>query len=178
MGSKTKGGWYCVGIHRDVNGDICGVKKSHVFKYEPCEVDDKTSPIVRRKEWFFKSEDECRRKCELLTKEVCKNMVRHGFVEFSKYFASRAHESDTMLTVGDLVKFLKKQDQDALVVGFCGNSGAYISQLKEIPNDSVTTVGDLKARDRKRLKGRLRENDWWRKMFRYVKDEDVIIQFY
>lgn len=178
MGSKTKGGWYCVGIHRDVDGNQCGVDKSHVFRYEPREVTSKTDPIVRRKGWFFKTYEECQRKCKSLTKEVCKNMVRHGFVEFNKYFASRAHETDTMLTVGDLVKFLKKQDQNALVVGFSENSNAYISQFKEIPNESVTTVGDMKARDRKRLKGRLRENDWWRRMYRYVKNEDVIIQFY
>ena len=91
-----------------------------------------------------------------------------------------------MLTVKDLIEFLKKQDPNALVVGYEPNSYAYISQSKDLPSVQIRTVKDDKiyeyahlmehyrhlSEDRKkRIEEKLNE------MYRYVQDQDVIIQF-
>lgn len=186
MKRKNKTVWYCTGVHRDKKGEPCPSDFSHRFGYEPREVLPK-SPSLLKKDWIFGNEADCKRMCDSLNRTIRRNMRKRGYAEFCDYLNSRDHELDTMLTVKDLVRFLKTQDQDALVVGWCANSGGYLSQFKDIPNDYVTTVGEFKAKERDRLKRafrcsttsetRKRVNDALKEMFRFVKDNDVIIQF-
>lgn len=90
-----------------------------------------------------------------------------------------------MLTVGKLVAWLQKQDQDACILAYEPNSDAYIEQLDDLPNYDICTVAKAKADMRRGLL------DWYRDIpdkeskvdksvsivFRYAKDNDVIIKF-
>lgn len=90
-----------------------------------------------------------------------------------------------MLTVQKLIDYLKTQDPNACILAYEPNSDAYIEQLPELPNPDVENVAEAK----KRLESNLR---YWYKdsenseekikqdldiVFRYAKDNDVIIRF-
>lgn len=90
-----------------------------------------------------------------------------------------------MLTVGKLVEWLQKQDQDACVLAWEDNSCAYIEQMPDVPNCDVCTVEKCREDTRESLR------QWYRgtegaeekieheieTMFRYAEPGDVIIKF-
>ena len=98
-----------------------------------------------------------------------------------KYADSRSK----MLTVQKLIDYLKTQDPNACILAYEPNSDAYIEQLPELPNSDVENVAEAK----KRLESNLRS--WYKdsenaeekikrdleNVFRYAKDNDVIIRF-
>lgn len=98
--------------------------------------------------------------------------------------AMHKYRSDDMLTVQDLIDYLKTQNPRACVVGFERNSNAYIEYPKELPNMYVCTVKEDKKRARKSIKSwykhespeeitkKVREQ--MKEMYRYVEDDDVI----
>lgn len=90
-----------------------------------------------------------------------------------------------MLTVQKLIDYLKTQDPNACILAYEPNSDAYIEQLPELPSPDVENVAEAK----KRLESNLRS--WYKDsenseekikqdleiVFRYAKDNDVIIRF-
>ena len=98
-----------------------------------------------------------------------------------KYADSRSK----MLTVQKLIDYLKTQDPNACILAYEPNSDAYIEQLPELPSPDVENVVEAK----KRLESNLRS--WYKDtknaeekikrdletVFRYAKDNDVIIRF-
>ena len=90
-----------------------------------------------------------------------------------------------MLTVGELVEYLKTLDQEASVLAFEPNSNAYIEQFPDLPNQCVCTVAEDKKREEMLAKG------WYRgtenaeesvrkhlsEVYRYAKDSDVVFNF-
>ena len=94
---------------------------------------------------------------------------------------SRKH----MLTVRKLVAWLQQQDQDACVLAYEPNSDAYIEQLDDLPNCDICTVAKAKKDMHDSLKSWYRDtSDADEKIkrdidiiFRYSKDNDVIIRF-
>lgn len=90
-----------------------------------------------------------------------------------------------MLTVQKLIDYLKTQDPNACILAYEPNSDAYIEQLPELPSPDVENVVEAK----KRLESNLRS--WYKdsenaeekikrdleNVFRYAKDNDVIIRF-
>ena len=102
-------------------------------------------------------------------------------VAHEKYTDSRSK----MLTVQKLIDYLKTQDPDACILAYEPNSDAYIEQLPNLPSPDIENVVDAK----KRLESNLRS--WYKDtknaeekikrdletVFRYAKDNDVIIRF-
>ena len=90
-----------------------------------------------------------------------------------------------MLTVGRLVEWLKKQDQDACVLAWEDNSRAYIEQFPDLPSPDVCTVEQCMADTRENLKQWYRGvagadekiEDEIKTSFRYARHGDVIIKF-
>jgi hypothetical protein len=177
--------WYCMGQYYDKKGKPCEFSKGKTFKYIPMLRNNTEN--LRKQDWIFDTKSKCQKKCDILNRDLQNRMKKHGYTDFKKYLFSRAHEEDTMLTVKDLIKYLKTQDQDALVVGYEFNSCAYTSQSKNIPNCCIRTVKEDKEREMEYLKQqypklnkkaikkkfsiRLKEN------YRYVQDNDIIINF-
>jgi len=60
----------------------------------------------------------------------------------------KEHRSQDMLTVKDVIKYLKTQKPDACILGYETNSRAYIEQFKDIPNMYIRTVREDKIRQR------------------------------
>lgn len=98
--------------------------------------------------------------------------------------AMHKYRSDDMLTVQDLIDYLKTQNPRACVVGFEQNSNAYIEYPKELPNMYVCTVKEDKKRARKHIKAWYRHDspdeikkkvkEEMKEMYRYTEDDDVI----
>lgn len=94
------------------------------------------------------------------------------------------YRSCDMLTVQDVIDYLKTQNPNACVVGFERNSNAYIEQFKEIPNHYICTVKEMKKRDRESLKQWYKDSapeERKKKIkedlavtYRYTEDDDVI----
>lgn len=96
-----------------------------------------------------------------------------------------ADDRSKMLTVQKLIDYLKTQDPNACILAYEPNSDAYIEQLPELPSPDVESVAEAK----KRLESNLRS--WYKDsenaeekikrdletVFRYAKDNDVIIRF-
>lgn len=109
------------------------------------------------------------------------------FVDKDNQFTKlrRSKESKLMLTVKDIINFLKTQDPDALVLGFEMNSNAYISQFKE-PQRYFIPVHKAKEDERKYrrnyYKGMPEEEMEKRisldieEIFRYSRNNDIIIE--
>lgn len=103
--------------------------------------------------------------------------------ELEKYM--REHRSEDMLTVKDLIAYLKKQNPNACILGYESNSSAYIEQSKVLKH-TVLTVKEDKVRVKADLE------NWYRhdpedvrnqkvkrdmdEMYRYSEDDDVIIK--
>lgn len=90
-----------------------------------------------------------------------------------------------MLTVQKLIDYLKTQDPDACILAYEQNSDAYIEQLPGLPSPDILTVAEAKKSMRKDLESWYKnipdapvkiENDI-ATVFRYAKDNDVIIRF-
>lgn len=94
------------------------------------------------------------------------------------------YRSYDMLTVQDVIDYLKTQNPNACVLGYESNSRAYIEQFKDLPNMYICTVKEMKKRDRESLDG------WYKhdpieirkkkiketidETYRYSEDDDVI----
>lgn len=92
-----------------------------------------------------------------------------------------------MLTVQRLIDFLKTQDPNACILAYESNSDAYIEQLPTLPSPDILNVAMAKKQMHDDLKS------WYYKedtedadkkiehdistVFRYAKDNDVIIRF-
>ena len=90
-----------------------------------------------------------------------------------------------MLTVQKLIDYLKTQDPNACILAYERNSDAYIEQLPDLPSFDTLTVAEAKKIMREELESWYKdipdapvkiENDL-STVFRYAKDNDVIIQF-
>ena len=96
-----------------------------------------------------------------------------------------AQDRTNMLTVKKLIDWLSKQNPDACVLAWEQNSQAYIEQLPDIPNSDICTVTEMKKQTRHNLESWYRHSkDAEQKiqkdmdlMFRYAKDDDVVINF-
>lgn len=90
-----------------------------------------------------------------------------------------------MLTVRKLMDYLATQDPDACVLAYEQNSLAYIEQLPELPNESICTVAEKKARVEEGMRSWYRGcedaeekvKEHIKTTFRYSRDNDVIIEF-
>ena len=104
--------------------------------------------------------------------------------ELEKYM--REHRSEDMLTVKDLIKYLKKQNPDACILVYEQNSGAWIEQSKDLSR-TMNTVCELKEKEREWLeswykndpeeKRKRKIKAYLKETFRYAKDDDICISF-
>jgi len=69
--------------------------------------------------------------------------------ELEKY--QKEHRSEDMLTVADMIDWLKKQNPKACILGFEPNSNAWIEQFKDLPSISIRTVKQEKESEREHL---------------------------
>ena len=185
--SKRRTAWICTGTYFDENGHICDFDSVRKFLYVPKK--SIKSKFTGKNEFVFDNEQDCQLKCDELNRSLKRLMKKHGYRNFKKYILSREHETDVMLTVKDLIKYLKTQDPDALVVGYDMNSFAYVSQPKELPSMQIRTVKEDKKeqknvllnfymKDEKNRKTAMKKvKETFAEDYRYVKDNDVIIKF-
>jgi hypothetical protein len=185
--SKKRTAWVCTGTYFDEYGHVCDFESVEKFLYIPRKC--VRSKFYGKKEFVFDDEASCQLKCDNLNRNLKSLMKKHGYKDFKEYILSREHETDVMLTVKDLIKYLKTQDPDALVVGYDMNSFAYVSQPKELPSMQIKTVKEDKKDQTKYLtdfymKSTKNKKDAMKKVkdtiaedYRYVKDNDVIIRF-
>jgi len=90
-----------------------------------------------------------------------------------------------MLTVKKLIDWLSKQNPDACVLAWEPNSNAYIEQMPDIPNSGICTAADMKQKTRASLeswyKGFEDQDEKIQKkldmVFRYAKDDDIVVNF-
>ena len=184
--SKKRTAWICTGTYYDSHGHVCDFETVKKFLYIPKKC--MKSKFHGKKEFVFDDEPSCQLKCDELNRNLKNLMKKHGYKDFKKYILSREHEVDVMLTVKDLIKYLKTQDPDALVVGYDMNSSAYISQFKELPSPQIRTVREDKKDQTKHLmtfysKNTKNKGEALKKVketiaedYRYVKNNDVIIR--
>lgn len=96
-----------------------------------------------------------------------------------------AQDRTRMLTVKKLIDWLSKQNPNACVLAWEPNSQAYIEQLPDIPSCDICTVAEMKKQTRHNLESWYRHSkDAEQKiqkdmdlMFRYAKDDDIVINF-
>ena len=104
--------------------------------------------------------------------------------ELEQYF--RKNRSRDMLTVGDLVKWLKTLDQKACILFFDDNSNAWVEAMKKVPGGNFQLVQQEKIEERKFLehwychdnedeRNKKIEEDI-RTKFRYAQDNDVVMK--
>ena len=94
-------------------------------------------------------------------------------------------ERKGMMTVQQLIDFLKTQDPNASILAYEPNSDAYIEQLPKLPSSDILNVAMAKKQMREDLKNWYRDTDDADKnierdistVFRYAHDNDVIIRF-
>jgi len=90
-----------------------------------------------------------------------------------------------MLTVQKLIDYLKIQDPNACILAYEPNSDAYIEQFPELPSSDVENVAEAKKRLESDLKKWYKDTENAEEkvkrdletVFRYAKDNDVIIRF-
>ena len=90
-----------------------------------------------------------------------------------------------ILTVGELIEYLKTQDPDANILAYEPNSQAYINQDPDLPNMCVCTVAEDKIREERFARRwfgddpdlELKVKDHLDTTYRYAKDTDVVINF-
>lgn len=186
MDKRSKTAWICKGTYYDSHNHVCDFESVKKFQYVPTK--SLRSKYFGKKDFLFDNEEDCRRKCDELNRHLKSLMRKHGYKDFKRYILSREHETDVMLTVKDLIKYLKTQDPDALVVGYDMNSSAYISQIKELPSPQIRTVREDKKDQTKHLmtfytKNARNRGEALKKVketiaedYRYVKNNDVIIR--
>ena len=140
---------------------------------------------------FYIDEDVAKRQEEYVGKtmgeimELEKRDFDNRLPEIDAAHEKYADSRSKMLTVQKLVDYLKTQDPNACILAYEPNSDAYIEQLPELPSSDVENVAEAK----KRLESNLRS--WYKdsenaeekikrdleNVFRYAKDNDVIIRF-
>lgn len=108
--------------------------------------------------------------------------IINSLAELEMY--QKENRSRDMLTVKDLIRYLKRQNPDACILGYERSSRAYIEQFKEIPNAFIRTVKEDKESQRHHLERwyahdtpEEREehvNADLAEMYRYAEDDDVI----
>lgn len=99
--------------------------------------------------------------------------------------AMHKYRSYDMLTVKDLIEYLKTQNPDACVVGYEQNSCAYIEQMKDLPNQYICTVEEMKKLDRVHYESWYKDSspedrakkveEHIAEIYRYTEDDDVIL---
>ena len=90
-----------------------------------------------------------------------------------------------MLTVQKLIDYLKTQDPNACILAYEPNSDAYTEQLPDLPSPDVESVAEAKKRLESDLKSWYKDSENAEEkikrdlevVFRYAKDNDVIIRF-
>ena len=90
-----------------------------------------------------------------------------------------------MLTVQRLIDFLKTQDPNACILAYEPNSDAYIEQFPTLPSPDILNVAMAKKQMEEDLKSWYRDTEDADEkiqrdistVFRYAKDNDVIIRF-
>lgn len=140
---------------------------------------------------FYRDEDAVKRQEEYVDKtmgeimELEKRDFDKRRLEIDAAHEKYADSRSKMLTVQKLIDYLKTQDPNACILAYEPNSDAYIEQLPELPSPDVENVVEAK----KRLESNLRS--WYKDsknaeekikrdlktVFRYAKDNDVIIRF-
>lgn len=140
---------------------------------------------------FYIDEDAVKRQEEYVDKTMGEIMeLENEDFDKRRLEIDAAHEKyadsrSKMLTVQKLIDYLKTQDPNACILAYEPNSDAYIEQLPELPSPDVENVVEAK----KRLENNLRS--WYKDsknaeekikrdletVFRYAKDNDVIIRF-
>lgn len=105
--------------------------------------------------------------------------------ELEKY--QKEHRSEDMLTVADMIDWLKKQNPKACILGFEPNSNAWIEQFKDLPSMSIRTVKQEKESEREHLQQWYRHDpedvrnkkieEEMKTVFRYAEDDDIVIRF-
>ena len=140
---------------------------------------------------FYRDEDAVKRQEEYVDKTMGEIMeLEKQDFDKRRPEIDAAHEKyadgrSKMLTVQKLIDYLKTQDPNACILAYEPNSDAYIEQLPELPSSDVENVAEAK----KRLESNLRS--WYKDtenaeekikqdletVFRYAKDNDVIIRF-
>lgn len=140
---------------------------------------------------FYRDEDAVKRQEEYVDKTMGEIMeLENKDFDKRRLEIDAAHEKyadsrSKMLTVQKLIDYLKTQDPNACILAYEPNSDAYIEQLPELPSPDVENVVEAK----KRLESNLRS--WYKDsknaeekikrdleiVFRYAKDNDVIIRF-
>ena len=140
--TKNSGKWYCLGQYFKEDGCPCKYDEGPVFGYVPVFKENESECI--RKDWMFDSKNECSKMCRKLTSKVQKNMQKHGYLDFRTYRDSRSYMTDTMMTIGDLVKYLKTLDQDSLILRYDDNSFAYCPLSKRHSDAGFRTVEEDK----------------------------------
>lgn len=98
----------------------------------------------------------------------------------------RENRSKDMLTVRDLIAYLKKQDPDACILAFEQNSRAWIEQSKNL-KDTICTVAEEKEKEREWCEGwykndpeevrKKKVEEDLKKVFRYSEDNDLCFKF-
>ena len=117
--------------------------------------------------------------------EVEKKVLEEKLPQIDAAHDSFVPDRTKMLTVQKLIDYLKTQDPNACVLAYEHNSDAYIEQLPGLPSPDILTVAEAKKIMREDLESWYKdvsdaqvkiENDM-STVFRYAKDNDVIIRF-
>ena len=138
---------------------------------------DERDPVQVNAEYIGKS------MAEIMESEAAK--FDEKLPEIDGKHAVFAPDRTRMLTVKKLIDWLSKQNPEACVLAWEQNSQAYIEQLPDLPNCDICTVAEMKKQIRHNLESWYRHSkDAEQKiqkdmdlMFRYAKDDDVVINF-
>ena len=142
-------------------------------------------------EKFYNDANAVERQKEYVGKSMGEIMeLEKNIFDEKKHEIDEAHEKWTkgrseMLTVQKLIDFLKTQDPDGCVLAYESNSDAYIEQFPTLPSPDILNVAMAKKQMREDLK------NWYKNavdadkkierdmstVFRYAKDNDVVIRF-
>ena len=90
-----------------------------------------------------------------------------------------------MLTVQNLIDYLKTQNPNAYIVAYKTVSEAYVNQLSELPNGYVCTVAEDKKSQLEFLRHFYKDtenadqkiDELMKREYRYVNDDDIVIRF-
>lgn len=140
---------------------------------------------------FYKDEDAMKRSESYIGKTMAEisELEQEDFEkrkpEIDAAHAMYVESRKKMLTVQRLIDFLKTQDPDACILAYELNSDAYIEQFPALPSPDILNVKMAKEQMREDLKSWYRDSaDAESKIeravntvFRYAKDNDVIIRF-
>lgn len=103
--------------------------------------------------------------------------------ELDKYMHDT--RSENMLTVKDLIEYLKTQDPNACVVYTENNSNAWCELPKELPNQYIHTIEEDKKSEKEWLEHWFKNtenkdaqiNEQMEELYRYSEDKDICLKF-